>query len=53
VNSRSIALGTLEIWSDIGCPWVQRAVQRLHEARHRLGLDERVVLEHRALRLEA
>ena len=40
------------VWSDIACPWATLAVHRLHQERSRLGLDEQVVLDHRAFPLE-
>ncbi len=33
------APGTLQVWSDLGCPWSHAVVWRLHDARRRLGLD--------------
>ena len=47
-----VAPGTVQIWSDIGCPWAHVAVWRLHDARRRLGLDQRVTIEHRMFPLE-
>ena len=47
-----VAVGTLVVYSDIGCPWAHVAVHRLHEARTRLGLDDRVRFDHRAFPLE-
>jgi predicted DsbA family dithiol-disulfide isomerase len=44
--------GTIVVWSDIACPWATLAVHRLHTVRKRLGLDGRVVLDHRAFPLE-
>jgi predicted DsbA family dithiol-disulfide isomerase len=44
--------GTIAVWSDIGCPWSHLAVHRLHEARHRLGLDDAVRFDHRPFPLE-
>jgi predicted DsbA family dithiol-disulfide isomerase len=40
------------VWSDIACPWAHLAVWRLLEARRVLGLEGRVVLDHRAFPLE-
>ncbi|MFN2504847.1 MAG: DsbA family protein [Acidimicrobiales bacterium] len=48
----SIAAGTIVVYSDIGCPWAHLAVYRLHAARRRLGLEDSVVLDHRAFPLE-
>lgn len=47
-----VAPGTIVVWSDIACPWATLAVHRLHTTRARLGLDERVRLDHRAFPLE-
>jgi predicted DsbA family dithiol-disulfide isomerase len=44
--------GTIQVWSDIGCPWAHAAVWRLWDARRRLGLEERVRFDHRAFPLE-
>src|SRR5436190_1740591 len=44
--------GTIVLWSDIACPWATLAVHRLRCARTRLGLDDHVVLDHRAFPLE-
>lgn len=46
------APGTIALWGDIGCPWASLATLRLLDARNRLGLDERVRLDHRAFPLE-
>lgn len=47
-----VAPGTIVVWSDIACPWATLAVHRLHATRARLGLDDRVRLDHRAFPLE-
>jgi predicted DsbA family dithiol-disulfide isomerase len=47
-----VAPGTLAVWSDLGCPWSHVVVWRLHDARRRLGLTERVRLDHHAFPLE-
>ncbi len=47
-----VAPGTIQVWSDIGCPWSHAVVWRLHDARRRLGLDDRVAFDHRAFPLE-
>jgi predicted DsbA family dithiol-disulfide isomerase len=47
-----VAPGTLVVYSDVGCPWAHAAVARLHRARTRLGLDGRVVFDHRTFPLE-
>jgi predicted DsbA family dithiol-disulfide isomerase len=44
--------GTIEVWSDIACPWASLAVHRLFRTRARLGLDDEVRLNHRAFPLE-
>ena len=46
------APGTIQVWSDLGCPWSHAVVWRLHDARRRLGLDGRVRLDHHAFPLE-
>lgn len=47
-----VAQGTLQVWSDLGCPWSHAVVWRLHDARRRLGLDGRVRFDHHAFPLE-
>jgi predicted DsbA family dithiol-disulfide isomerase len=47
-----VSPGTLVVFADIGCPWAHVAVHRLHEARRRLELEERVRFDHRAFPLE-
>jgi predicted DsbA family dithiol-disulfide isomerase len=44
--------GTIQIWSDVGCPWAHVAVWRLWDARRRLGLEDVVRFDHRAFPLE-
>ncbi|MEO8252325.1 MAG: DsbA family protein [Chloroflexota bacterium] len=44
--------GSIVVFSDIGCPWAHVAVWRLHDARRRLGLDDRVAFDHRVFPLE-
>ena len=44
--------GTVQVWSDIGCPWAHAAVWRLWDARRRLGLEDRVRFDHRVFPLE-
>ncbi len=44
--------GTIAVYSDIGCPWAQLCVHRLHRARRRHGLEEAVRIEHRPFPLE-
>lgn len=47
-----VAPRTIVVYSDIGCPWAHVAVWRLHDARRRLGLVERVHFDHRVFPLE-
>ena len=47
-----VAPGTVVLFSDIGCPWAHVAVSRFLAARRRLGLDDDVLLDHRAFPLE-
>ena len=47
-----VAPGTLAVWSDLGCPWSHAVVWRLWDARRRLGLADRVHLDHHAFPLE-
>lgn len=47
-----VAPGTIVVYSDLACPWAHVAVHRLLAARHRLGLDGRITLDHRAFVLE-
>lgn len=44
--------GTVVVFSDLACPWAHLAVHRLHAVRHRLGLEGRVAIVHRAFPLE-
>ena len=46
------APGTIAVWSDLGCPWSHVVVWRLWDARRRLGLEDRVRLDHHAFPLE-
>ena len=48
----NVAPGTVQVWSDPGCPWSHAVVWRLWEARRRLGLEERVHFDHHAFPLE-
>ena len=48
----NVAPGTIQVWSDLGCPWSHAVVWRLHDARRRLGLEGRVAFEHHAFPLE-
>ncbi|MFN2569394.1 MAG: DsbA family protein [Candidatus Dormibacteria bacterium] len=47
-----VATGTVVVYSDIACPWSHLCVHRLLAARSRLGMDGRVLLDHRAFPLE-
>ena len=47
-----VAPGTVQVWSDPGCPWSHAVVWRLWDARRRLGLTERVRFDHHAFPLE-
>ncbi|HSM38353.1 MAG TPA: DsbA family protein [Candidatus Limnocylindrales bacterium] len=47
-----VGSGTVVVFSDIGCPWAHVAVWRLWDARRRLGLEDRVRLDHRVFPLE-
>jgi predicted DsbA family dithiol-disulfide isomerase len=47
-----VSPNTLAVWSDLGCPWSHAVVWRLHDARRRLGLEERVRFDHHAFPLE-
>ena len=47
-----LAPGTIQVWSDLGCPWSHAVVWRLHDARRRLGLEGRVAFDHHAFPLE-
>ena len=48
----SVAPGTIQVWSDLGCPWSHVVVWRLHDARRRLGLEAKVAFDHHAFPLE-
>lgn len=43
---------TIAVWSDLGCPWSHVVVWRLWDARRRLGLEDRLRLDHHAFPLE-
>ena len=47
-----VAPGVVAVWSDLGCPWSHAVVWRLHDARRRLGLQDRVRFDHHAFPLE-
>lgn len=44
--------GTVQVWSDIACPWASLALWRLRAIRTRIGFDDVVRIEHRAFPLE-
>ena len=48
----AVAPGTIQLWTDLLCPFSHVAVHRLWEARERLGLTERVHLDHHTFALE-
>ncbi|MDR8409421.1 DsbA family protein [Nonomuraea sp. 3-1Str] len=47
-----VAAGTVQVWSDLLCPFAYVGLLRLRRARTRLGLDGIVRLEHRTFPLE-
>ncbi|RKS71389.1 putative DsbA family dithiol-disulfide isomerase [Motilibacter peucedani] len=47
-----VAPGTVQVWSDLSCPYATEAVAALRETRAALGLELDVHLEHRAFPLE-
>lgn len=47
-----VAANTIVVYGDITCPWAHLAVYRLHEARAKLDLGDRVLFDHRAFPLE-
>lgn len=47
-----VAPNSIAVWSDLSCPWSHAVVWRLHDARHRLGLDDAVRFDHHAFPLE-
>ena len=44
--------GTIVLYGDIGCPWAHLAVYRLHSARQKLRLEDRIAFDLRAFPLE-
>jgi predicted DsbA family dithiol-disulfide isomerase len=46
------AKGTIQIWSDLLCPFAHVAIHRLTAARERLGLVDQVKIDHHAFPLE-
>jgi len=47
-----VAAGTIQVWSDLLCPFAYVGLLRLRRTRERLGLDGVVRLEHRTFPLE-
>jgi len=47
-----VARGTIQVWSDLLCPFAYVGLLRLRRTRERLGLDGVVRLEHRTFPLE-
>jgi len=47
-----VSPNTLAVWSDLSCPWSHAVVWRLHDARRRLSLEQRVAFDHHAFPLE-
>jgi predicted DsbA family dithiol-disulfide isomerase len=47
-----VATGTIQVWSDLLCPFAYVGLLRLRRARRHLGLDGVVRLEHRTFPLE-
>lgn len=52
VEPPPVAEGTVQVWSDLLCPFAYVGLLRLRRARSRLGLDGEVRLEHRTFPLE-
>jgi predicted DsbA family dithiol-disulfide isomerase len=48
----AVAAGTIQVWSDLLCPFAHIAIYRLREARTRLGLDAELSLDHHTFALE-
>ena len=47
-----VAPDSIQVWSDLGCPWSHAVVWRLWDARRRLGLEDRIRFDHHAFPLE-
>ena len=47
-----VAPGTIQVWSDLGCPWSHAIVWRLWDARRRLGLEDRIRFDYHVFPLE-
>lgn len=50
VGPPPVAPGTVQVWSDLLCPFAHLALHRIRQARDRLGID--VPVEHRTFALE-
>jgi predicted DsbA family dithiol-disulfide isomerase len=50
--SIDVAPGTVAVYTDVVCAWSTVALQRFYAARARLGLDDRVRVDHRLYLLE-
>jgi predicted DsbA family dithiol-disulfide isomerase len=48
----AVAPGTIVVFSDIACPFAHVLLHRLRTARNRLGLDDRVHIDHHAFPVE-
>jgi predicted DsbA family dithiol-disulfide isomerase len=48
----AVAPGTIVVFSDIACPFAHVLLHRLRAARNRLGLDDRVHIDHHAFPIE-
>lgn len=48
----TVVPGTIQVWSDLSCPWSHAVVWRLWDARRRLGLEDRMRFDHHAFPLE-
>lgn len=47
-----VAPNTIQVWSDLSCPWSHVVVWRLWDARRRLRLEDRMRFDHHAFPLE-
>ena len=52
VQPPPVAPGTIQLWTDLLCPFAHVAVHRLRETRERLGLGGKVRLDHHVFPLE-
>ncbi|MFD3400737.1 DsbA family protein [Kribbella sp. NPDC058693] len=48
----NVAANTIQVWSDLLCPFAHVAIYRLRAARTKLGLDDAVRLDHHSFALE-